>query len=912
MAKPTTVSRSKASLSQPSKRRDIRNRLGYLTCRQAERWLGQDGATKLRQGRQLRIDPTVNISIVGDTLCCTVPDGSIEGGIARVTIVEKSNRTDGVQFNCDACGTTCEHIAATLSEVLESKLVLGLSEEPDPKEPIENLTERELVARALADRKARAAAERMVVTPKDARTPWTDYSVTSKESGRSYRVSLRGIDVGQSYCSCPDFRTNQLGTCKHVLRVQETIEKKFSQQTLAKPYRRKNLSLRMHYGDINDPTIGLRWNLPSEPNEEVRSLLGKLRDQSTTDVATTMKLLRSLERSGQEVNVYPDAETFIEYGLIQQSLAEKAAEIRKNPKKHPLRKELLKVELLPYQLDGIAFAVGNGRAILADDMGLGKTIQGIGTAEMLGQLANVQNVLVVCPASLKSQWAAEIARFSDRTAKIVLGSAAERATQYKDASFFKIANYEQIVRDEAIVQEIHWDLIILDEGQRIKNWESKTSQTFGMLKSTYALVLSGTPLENRLEELYTVAKFIDSQRMGPAYRFLHRHRMVNDVGRVEGYKNLDSLRELMKPFLLRRTRAGVMQELPERTTEFVRVRPTEEQKTLSDEHVRKATMIAAKAYLTEMDLLRLQKHLLCARMAADSTFLVDKEPPGFSSKLEVLDELLEELSDEPTRKIILFSEWTNMLNLIEPLLTRHGIQFVRLEGKVPQKKRQELVHKFQTDPECRAIIMTNAGSTGLNLQAANTVINVDLPWNPAVLEQRIARAHRMGQKRPVHVYILITEETIEERLLGTLAAKSELASAALDFDNDLTEVSMTTGIDELKRRLEKILGEKPVAEIDESMRRDVETSIEATKERRDKVAAAGGELLGAALNLVSQLVSQGQPPAAAVVSEISDRLASCVERDDQGRPQLKFTLPNEDALRSLAQTLAQLLVQPNN
>ena len=158
-----------------------------------------------------------------------------------------------------------------------------------------------------------------------------------------------------------------------------------------------------------------------------------------------------------------------------------------------------------------------------------------------------------------------------------------------------------------------------------------------------------------------------------------------------------------------------------------------------------------------------------------------------------------------------------------------GLDFVRLDGKVPQKKRQELVHRFQNDPDCRAIIMSNAGSTGLNLQAANTVINVDLPWNPAVLEQRIARAHRMGQQQPVQVYLLVTEETIEERLLGTLSAKHDLALAALDVDSDVSEVELRSGMDELKRRLEQLLGEKPAAPVDASQQQAVESETRADR-----------------------------------------------------------------------------------
>lgn len=405
-----------------------------------------------------------------------------------------------------------------------------------------------------------------------------------------------------------------------------------------------------------------------------------------------------------------------------------------------------------------------------------------------------------------------------------------------------------------------------------------------------------------------MVRFIDDQQLGPAYRFFHRHRVVNDQGRVQGYKNLDQLRDMLKPILLRRTRDRVMKELPERTTEIVRIRPTEEQRQMSDEYVARAAQIAAKKFLTEMDLLRLQKYLLMARLACDSTFLVDKESPGYSSKLERLGELLEQLAAESDRKIVLFSEWTTMLGLIEPLLKQAELDFVRLDGKVPQKKRQELVHRFQNDPNCRDIIMSNAGSTGLNLQAANTVINVDLPWNPAVLEQRVGRAHRMGQKRPVQVYLLVTEETIEERLLGTLSAKHDLALAALDVESDVSEVELKSGMDELKRRLEKLLGKTPATPIDVSEQRRVETETQKMAERRQRVAAAGGELLGAAINLVGELVNAEDRPDPSVVEQIREGLAACSERSEDGRLQLRFSLEDDDHLHRLATTFAKLLV----
>ncbi len=223
-----------------------------------------------------------------------------------------------------------------------------------------------------------------------------------------------------------------------------------------------------------------------------------------------------------------------------------------------------------------------------------------------------------------------------------------------------------MLRDILAIERVAWDLIILDEGQRIKNWEAKTSNVIKSLKSRFALVLSGTPLENRLDELYSVVQFIDDRRLGPGFRFFNRHRMVDEKGKVLGYKNLDELRETLKPVLLRRTRESVRLDLPPRTTEIVRIAPTDEQRELHRTHMQVVASITSKTFITEMDLLRLQKALLMCRMAADSTFLVDKQKPGYSTKLDYLDDLFERLFEEQGRKVVLFSEWTTMLDLIEP------------------------------------------------------------------------------------------------------------------------------------------------------------------------------------------------------------------------------------------------------
>ena len=251
-----------------------------------------------------------------------------------------------------------------------------------------------------------------------------------------------------------------------------------------------------------------------------------------------------------------------------------------------------------------------------------------------------------------------------------------------------------------------------------------------------------------------------------------------------------------------------------------------------------------------------------------------------------------------------------MLDLIQPILKKRKLNFARLDGKVPQKQRQELVHRFQTDPECRLFLTTNAGSTGLNLQAANTIINVDLPWNPAVLEQRIGRAHRMGQARNVQVFVLVTEQTIEENLLVTLAAKKDLALAALDAESEVDALELSSGMEELKGRLEVLLGARQEASPDLSMQPPKDNPASAgDAARRESVAAAGGELLGAAFKLLGELVSQGDAatPSEAITASVRQGLDACVSEDEAGQPRLVFSLPSRAALDDLAQTLSRLL-----
>jgi len=875
----------------------LKDRLSRLTFGQACKLLGDNGNKLIMQGGKFPIEPLEERVYLGDDLFRL----SVDGAVVTITLMAEARRR--LHFNCTVCQGACEHIGAAFSLILEEKTALGLAKPPVERIPVESLSEAELVERAMEEREERAKTERMKIKSINPRVLWTDYIVTNALSGKSYRVALRGWERGQSYCSCPDFRKNTLGTCKHIMKVQRKVQRQFTAATRKRPYRQKEFAVHLTYGQ----EMQLRLLVPKNVNGKAARIVKAIRDRAIADMSGLLQCVQKLEAMGHGVTIYPDAQEHIEFVLHQERLSRLAAEIRKNPATHPLRKTMLNAELLPYQLDGIGFAVGAGRAILADDMGLGKTIQGIGVAELLARESGITKTLIVCPTSLKSQWRSEINRFCDRSCQLVLGSAKERVAQYDNDCFFTICNYEQVLRDAKAIDQNHWDLIILDEGQRIKNWEAKTTRMMKSLRSRFALVLSGTPLENRLDDLFSVVEFVDDRRLGPSFRFFNTHRIVDEKGKLLGYKKLDKLREKLAPILLRRTRGEVMKQLPPRTDEIVRIPPTDEQFEINRAQRMIIQSIINKPYFSEMDLLRLQKALLVCRMAADSTFLVDKEPPGYSSKLEKLKELLETLNAEKDRKIVLFSEWTTMLGLIEPMLKKLKMGYVRLDGSVPQKKRAKLVHTFRSDPNCKLFMTTNAGSTGLNLQAANTVINVDLPWNPAVLEQRIARAHRMGQKNPVQVYILVTEQTIEEGMLGTLAVKKEVALAALDINSKVKNVDMAGGAEAMKRRLEILLGRQEDAPLDVSeLERQKQTA--ATTACKEKVSVAAGELFVSALKLLGEIIPQ-QPNEAIMeqkTESIRTHLSECLETNEQGQIELKLKLPNQCALDNIAAALAKL------
>ena len=403
----------------------LRDKLSHLSYGEACKLLGAQGKQLILAGGKYDVDPFEGVTFNNKRF-------RLDLGDAKVEIALDPMKPKRLSIGCSVCSGACEHQGATLSLILEEKLSLGLSAPPPERMPMESLSEEALIEQAITDRKERAQKEKMRLRSMTPRELWTDYIITNNASGKSYRIALRGWEPGESYCSCPDFRKNTLGTCKQIIYALDRVGKKFKKAVRETSAEIKEICVYLRYGR----SLQLGVLVPKNFSPEIIKILAPYREKSIKNINKLIRSLRRVEDLGADVIIYPDAEEYINQKLFQDRMTATVGEIRKNPKNHPLRRTLLKAELLPYQLDGIAFAAGAGRAVLADDMGLGKTIQGIGAAELLSRHVPISKVLVICPASLKYQWSFEVARFSDRNCQLILGSAKERPAQYDSDSFF--------------------------------------------------------------------------------------------------------------------------------------------------------------------------------------------------------------------------------------------------------------------------------------------------------------------------------------------------------------------------------------------------------------------------------------------------------------------------------------------
>ena len=646
---------------------------------------------------------------------------------------------------------------------------------------------------------------------------------------RPYEVALMGSHGIDGGCSCPDYARNALHFCKHLGAVLgHFYARKSRQQRFLTSAGTAVAQVRwvppLGLDRVDDPLQGLLlrdggsvkgggfprdrvsqellalfvqsadgvWRLKSTPHVDT-NLLGRARliENLAQQIRRTRKrwlidtsVLPMLERESERI-AWPQ-----EYRMQARSLA------KKNP---------LAGKLYPYQKQGVQRALEAGRFLLGDDMGLGKTFQGISWAETLLKGALARRVVVICPAPLKEQWRREWRVASGRQVKVVEGWPEERKRIYASDEKVLLVNYELLLRDFHQIQAIAGDAVILDEAQRIKNYATQTAQLVKRLTPRFRLILTGTPMENRVAELCSLMDWVDNGAMGPYWRIDAELAYADGFGAGKsGVQGLNLVRERLRPFFLRRRRDEVLTQLPPRTDTPMAVEVTEEQLSI---HGLYAHKVAKLMKITENRPLTPEEHLLLmsylTQMRIVSNGLAQFEfadlwpslkgdtspgkriPSLCSPKLGVFRSLIEGFLPQNNVKIVIFSQWQRMLHLahwaIHDLLAESGTEAVFFTGGESQKRRTENIVRFHDDPSVRLFFATDAGGVGLNLQkAASVCFNLELPWNPAVLEQRVGRIYRLGQTEPVQIFNLITEGTIEERITALVGRKRALFNELFD------------------------------------------------------------------------------------------------------------------------------------
>ena len=530
-------------------------------------------------------------------------------------------------------------------------------------------------------------------------------------------------------------------------------------------------------------------------------------------------LADALRARGANVRVHPSVESVAAHYY---ELARVSGEVptEEDPSPGDIRvaavlDDAIKVKLYPFQREGVGFLTHNRRALLADDMGLGKTLQAIAGALYLKRRGVVKRALIVCPASLKYQWQSEIKRFTGEHCEVIGGDKKEREAIYHAASvgggflaeddrpFFYVINYELVYRDIEHLKRLGAQLLVLDEAQRVKNFRTKTAQAVFELPAPCLFVLTGTPLENQLMELYTIMRFIDERALGKnPLAFRDRYVVLDNFGGIKGYRRIEEVARKIASLTLRRTRSEALAELPPRIEQNVWVELTSVQQQIYRELQGQARELLSDSAWDAVKTNNAMTLLQRLREVCDTPELIDPEQQE-SQKLSELKARIDDEVGSLDRQVIVFTQWTRMGEIIVRELDEAGYACAFLHGGIKAADRAALVDRFQSG-RVRIFVSTDAGGTGLNLQSASLVVNYDLPFNPAKLNQRIARAHRLGQKQTVMVVNLLCRGTVEFKLTKILEEKQNLFDDIFGDISDPDQVRPTSG---QQRSFRELMGE---------------------------------------------------------------------------------------------------------
>ncbi len=447
----------------------------------------------------------------------------------------------------------------------------------------------------------------------------------------------------------------------------------------------------------------------------------------------------------------------------------------------------LQADLRPYQEDGFYWLARladlGGGACLADDMGLGKTVQ---TLAVLLHRAHLGPAVVICPVSVVPNWKNEVEKFAPTLCvKTLQNGNREQTIQSLEAGDLLITSYGLLQTEENALCKTQFATAILDEAHTIKNFTTKTSKAAMQLQASFRVALTGTPLQNHLGEIWNLFNFINPGLLGNLKQFTESY-IKSDTESARKH-----LRKLISPFILRRTKSAVLDELPAKTEIVKKIELSEEERAYyemlrrqaietmeNDDSPQGAKHLKALAEITRL------------RQASCNPKLVNKDINISSSKLAAFLEIVSELIDNKHRALV-FSQFVSHLSIVREALDYQGIKYKYLDGSTPMAEREKEVKAFQAGDGELFLISLKAGGLGLNLTAADYVIHLDPWWNPAIEDQASDRAHRFGQKRPVTIYRLVAEDTIEEKIIQLHHTKRDLADSLLEGSDQSARLSVT-------------------------------------------------------------------------------------------------------------------------
>ena len=436
-------------------------------------------------------------------------------------------------------------------------------------------------------------------------------------------------------------------------------------------------------------------------------------------------------------------------------------------------------DLRDYQMDGFLWMSRLARwgagALLADDMGLGKTVQAI--AVMMTKAAEGP-ILVVAPTSVCGNWEAELSRFAPSLKTLRLAETDDRGETLKSLrpGDVLIASYGLLGREEDRLAAISWAMAVLDEAQAIKNPDTQRAKASQRLTAGFRLALTGTPVENALDELWSLFRFVNPGLLGSREAF--GKRFATPIERDGDANAKAALKALVRPFLLRRTKAAVLAELPARTEQTILIERDDEERAFY-EALRRHALERLEEAGGERTRIHILAEITKLRQACCHPALATPEAGVPSAKLEALLELVEELREGRHRALV-FSQFVGHLDKVRTAIDAAGITYQYLDGSTPAREREKRVAAFEAGDGDLFLISLKAGGFGLNLTAADYVIHLDPWWNPAVEDQASDRAHRIGQHRPVTIYRLIVKDSIEEGIVAMHRHKRDLADALLE------------------------------------------------------------------------------------------------------------------------------------